>query len=453
MSITTINPATGNELATYEYETEQEVIDALKNSDEARKTWQKTPIPKRTKKLRSLAAVLRKHQEEYALMMTREMGKPIAAARAEIEKCAWTCEVYADNAQEWLAEEDVQADGKKHRVVLEPLGVILGIMPWNFPLWQAFRFIIPTILVGNGVLLKHATNVSGSALNIQEAMQEAGFPQHLYKTILADHQTTAAVIEHPLCQGVSLTGSTQVGKMITEKAGSLMKKVVMELGGSDPFIVLPDADIKKTAKQAVTGRFQNNGQSCIAAKRFIVHKDILDDFTQAFVKETNKLITGDPEDENTDVGPVVDTNAADEMQEFLDDAKQKGAHVQTGGRREGRFVYPTILSGVNDDMNVVKNEVFGPIAPIISFSTHQEAIDIANNSSFGLGASVWSKDLKQAEKIAREINSGAVFINHITASDPRMPFGGIKDSGLGRELSHYALKEFANIKSLNVYEQ
>jgi succinate-semialdehyde dehydrogenase/glutarate-semialdehyde dehydrogenase len=450
--ILTKNPASGKTLQTYAQYSEAMVFSMLENAHIAHIAWQQVPLHKRTELLLKLAEILRKKSESYARLMSEEMGKTIRAARAEIEKCAWACEVYADNAASWLAEEEVAADGVKHRVAIEPLGVILAIMPWNFPFWQVIRFLIPTLLAGNGALLKHATNVTGSALKIQEAIDEAGFPEGLFGTILASHDLVERVIAHPLCQGVSLTGSTQAGKIIASIAGRYLKKVVLELGGSDPFIVLADANISVAAKAAVIGRFQNNGQSCIAAKRFIVLKEVEEAFISALLAEIEKLVVGDPLDEKTDIGPLVNEQAAEEMEQFVADAVAKGAVVKTGGTRRGAYFAPTVLTDVNSGMKVMTQEVFGPVVPIIAVRTLDEAITLANDTRFGLGASIWSRDLNNGEQVARQLAAGATFVNSITKSDPRMPFGGIRESGLGRELSHWGLKEFANIKTINVYD-
>jgi succinate-semialdehyde dehydrogenase / glutarate-semialdehyde dehydrogenase len=449
--IVTRNPASGKTLQTYARYSDEMVSSSLENAHIAYLSWRQKPLYERTELLRKLAGVLRKKSDQYARLMSEEMGKTIRASRAEIEKCARACETYADNAERWLAEEHVAADGKKHRVAIEPLGVILAIMPWNFPFWQVVRFLIPTLLTGNGALLKHAANVTGSALKLQEAIDESGFPEGLFATILASHDQVGQVIAHPLCQGVSLTGSTQAGKIIASKAGKHLKKVVLELGGSDPLIVLADANIPVAAKAAVTGRFQNNGQSCIAAKRLIVLKEVAEAFTHALLADVEKLVVGDPLDEQTDIGPLVNEQAAEQMEQFVADAVAKGATIQTGGTRNGAFFTPTVLTDVTRDMKVVAQEVFGPVVPIIVVQTEEEAIAYANDTQFGLAASVWSRDLVNGERIARKLAAGAVFVNSISKSDPRMPFGGIKESGLGRELSHWGLKEFANIKAINIY--
>lgn len=450
--ILTTNPATGKILRTYTRYSETMIFSALEHAHAAHLAWRQTPLSERAGVLLKLTEVLRKKSEQYARLMSEEMGKTIRAARAEIEKCAWCCEVYAANAATWLAEEEVAADGRKHRIVIEPLGVILAVMPWNFPFWQVIRFLVPTLLTGNGALLKHAANVTGSALNIQEAVSEAGFPQGLFSTILASHEQVEQIIAHPLCQGVSLTGSAEAGKAIAATAGKYLKKAVLELGGSDPLVVLADADITAAAKAAVTGRFQNNGQSCIAAKRIIVLQEVQEAFTTALLAEVEKLVVGDPLDEKTDIGPLVNEQAAEKMEQFVADAFAKGAVVQTGGKRQGAYFSPTVLTNVAPDMEVLTEEVFGPVAPVIVAQTVDEVVALANSTRFGLGASVWSRDLVYGEQVARKLEAGAVFVNSITKSDPCMPFGGIKESGLGRELSRWGLREFANIKTINVYD-
>lgn len=427
------------------------IFDTLECAQATHLAWRKTHLTERTRLLSALARVLRGKSAQYARLMSEEMGKTICAAHAEIEKCAWTCEVYAANAANWLAEEEVVADGQKHCIIVEPLGVILAVMPWNFPFWQVIRFLVPALLTGNAALLKHAANVTGSALNIQEAINEAGFPEGLFATILASHEQIEQVIAHPLCRGVSLTGSTEAGKAIAATAGKYLKKVVLELGGSDPLIVLADADITAAAKAAVVGRFQNNGQSCIAAKRIIVQQEVQEAFIAALLVEVGKLVVGDPLDESTDIGPLVNEQAAEKMELFVADALAKGAIVLTGGSRHGAYFSPTVLANVTTIMDVMTKEVFGPIMPVIVAQTEDEAVTLANDTCFGLGASVWSRDLARGEQVARKLAAGAVFVNSITKSDPRMPFGGIKASGFGRELSRWGLREFANIKTINLY--
>lgn len=450
--ILTINPATGKTLRTYTQHSDQMILDALAHAHTAQLAWRETSLAERVVLLNRLAEMLREKSEQYARLMSKEMGKTIRSARAEIEKCAWACEVYATHATSWLAEETVAADGRKHRIVIEPLGVILAVMPWNFPFWQVIRFLVPALLTGNGALLKHASNVTGSALGIQKIINEAGFPAGLFTTILATHQQVEQIIAHPLCQGVSLTGSTEAGKTIAATAGKYLKKVVLELGGSDPLIVLADADVATAAKATVAGRFRNNGQSCIAAKRVIVQQEVQAAYMDALLAEVEKLVVGDPLAEETDIGPLVNEQAAEKMEQFVADALEKGAVVQTGGKRQGAYFFPTVLTNVTAEMAVLTEEVFGPVIPVVVAQTEDEVVALANNTRFGLGASVWSQDLAHGERVARKLEAGAVFVNGITKSDPRMPFGGIKESGLGRELSRWGLREFANIKTINVYD-
>ena len=341
-------------------------------------------------------------------------------------------------------------------VVFEPLGAILSIMPWNFPFWQAFRFGIPTLIAGNVSILKHSNVVPQCALAIEEAFNKAGFPQNVFKTIITEHESVAELVKSDLIRGVSLTGSTSAGARIAELAGRNLKKVVLELGGSDPFIVLNDADVEFAAKNAVSGRNVNSGQSCIAAKRFIVMRDVFEEFSKKFAEATNALIVGDPMDMKTDVGPLVNKDGLTQIESQVQDAVIKGAIILTGGKkleRKGYFYKPTVLSNIKINMKVVTEEVFGPVAPIIVVNDEEEAIKIANNSEFGLGASVWTKDENKGLEIAKKLEAGDIFINSVVKSDPRMPFGGIKKSGIGRELSKYGLKEFVNIKGINVYEQ
>ncbi|MFO7653940.1 MAG: NAD-dependent succinate-semialdehyde dehydrogenase [Candidatus Krumholzibacteriia bacterium] len=455
MAITTINPATGETLATYEHMPRTQVLAILGAVAEAQRAWAESPVRDRAGLFHELAAVLRRQQQDHAELMSREMGKPITEARGEVEKCAWLCEVYADHAERWLAEEAVEADGLKHRVIYEPLGVVLSIMPWNYPYWQALRFAVPTLCAGNAGILKHASNVTGCSLAIEQLFRDAGFPDDLFRSVLADHATVGELIADSRVRGVSLTGSTEAGERIAEAAGRHLKKVVLELGGSDPFIVLEDADIEVAARNAVKGRMLCTGQSCIAAKRFIVVRRQADVFVARFAALMAGLKLGDPLDEATEVGAIVNEGALDELIEQIDDAVHRGAHVLAGGQRADRagiFLEPTVLSGVAQDMRVIREEVFGPVAPVIVVEDEDEAVRVANDSPFGLGGSVWTRDLERGERVARRLASGTVFVNSITKSDPRMPFGGIKQSGIGRELSWFGLREFCNIKGLNIYE-
>lgn len=455
MKFKTTNPATGEVLGEYETMSRDDVFDVARACHAAFLRWRAQDVSRRAPYLRGLSESLRAGKERYARLITTEMGKPIGESRAEIEKCAWTAEVFADKGSEWLEDESFEADGKIHVVSYEPLGVILSIMPWNFPFWQALRFAIPTVLAGNVSILKHSNTVPECALAIEEAFRVAGFPENTFRAVIADHATIGELISSDLVQGVSLTGSTSAGMRVGELAGKHLKKVVLELGGSDPFIVLEDADVDVAAKNAAKARSQNAGQSCIAAKRFIVAEGVADAFAQRFADYMSQLVVGDPMDERTQVGPLVNAAAADDMDRMVKDAVQKGARLVAGGKRidrKGYFFEPTLLTQVSPDMRVVAEESFCPVAPIITVKDEEEAIKVANDSEFGLGVSVWTRDLERGMRVARRIEAGTLFVNAITKSDPRMPFGGIKKSGLGRELSKFGIREFVNVKALNVYE-
>jgi len=455
MRFSTINPATEEVLDEYEMMTSAQVKEAVERGRESFESWRLVPVSGRVGYLVKLAEVLRGNARRFGELISKEMGKPIKQSVAEVEKCAWCAEFYAAEGGKWLEDQPVEADGVLHKVSYEPLGVILSIMPWNFPFWQVYRFAVPTILAGNVSLLKHATNVTRCALVIEGTFREAGFPEDVFQTLRADHDTVAEVIRSDLVAGVSLTGSTRAGERVGELAGQNLKKVVLELGGSDPFIVLDDADIELTAKNAVLGRMQNAGQSCIAAKRFIVHKSVADDFIKAFAEKVKAMVIGDPLEEKTEVGPLVNQAALEEIEGQVEDAKRKGARICTGGRRWGRkgyFYEPTVISNTSKDMRCVSEEVFGPVAAVIVVASDAEAIEAANNTEFGLGGSVWTRDTDRGLQVASEVESGTVFVNSITKSDPRIPFGGVKKSGLGRELSYFGLHEFVNIKSYSVYE-
>ena len=455
MEFKTVNPATGEPIRTWRKMPSDEVMQTAQLTQEAFQQWRRLSVAERVPYFRELAVVLRGNLADWAALITTEMGKPITEARAEIEKCAWMTEVYADNAESWLADEKVAADGREHIVTFQPLGVVFSIMPWNYPFWQALRFAVPGLMAGNTSLLKHASNVTGCAFAIEEAFGKAGFPANVFRTIVPDYETVSALIASDIVQGVSLTGSTEVGRHIGAEAGRHLKKVVLELGGSDPFIVLEDADVEFTARGAVTGRMVTAGQSCIASKRFIVVEKIADAFTSRFTDLMGELKVGDPRDEATQVGSLVNEAAVAELEEQLAQSVSLGARVLCGGERlsgKGCFFPPTVVTDTRCGMRLVDEEVFGPIAPIIRVQDEAEAVALANASEFGLGGSVWTRDLARGERVARQVESGTLFVNSITKSDPRMPFGGVKNSGLGRELSHFGLKEFVNVKGLNIYE-
>jgi succinate-semialdehyde dehydrogenase/glutarate-semialdehyde dehydrogenase len=456
MEFQTVNPATEQTLKSYQTQSRDEVLKAADRAVAAHRKWRDRDVAERCAFMHRLAAVLRKNNEDWARLITLEMGKPLAESRAEIEKCAWMSEVYADNGEAWLTEEIVEADGLKHRVLFEPLGVILSIMPWNFPFWQALRFAVPGLVAGNTSLLKHASNVTGCALAIHDAFVQAGFPEGAFQTILPDYDTVAALIADDRVQGVSLTGSTGVGARVGALAGQHLKKCVLELGGSDPFIVLEDTDLDFTVQGAVAGRMLANGQSCIASKRFIVVHEVAEEFTQKFAAKMAALKVGDPLDEASQVGPVVNAAALKLLEGQIKDAVDNGAHIECGGaqlERPGFFLPPTVVSGVTPTMKLASEEVFGPVAPVIVVANEEEALAVANDCEFGLGGSVWTGDLERGERLARRVESGTLFVNSFTKSDPRMPFGGVKRSGLGRELSHYGLREFVNVKGISVYGQ
>ncbi len=455
MQITTHNPATGEILETYTQISSDEAVALAKEVALAQKKWGTVSVADRAPYFLQLARVLKKNRDVYATTITKEMGKPIKESRAEVEKCAWLAEYLADHGGEWLKEKEVVADGKKHVIVYDPLGVILLVMPWNYPFWQAMKVGLPPLFAGNTMLLKHASNVSGCSLALQDAFREAGFPDNVFRSMIIDHTHIPDLFASNFVHAGSLTGSERAGASFAESAGRHVKKVVLELGGSDPFIVFPDADVTLAAKAAVKGRFSNSGQVCIAAKRIFVHESIVDAFTKIFVQEVEALRVGDPLDETTDIGPLVHDKAVQDMEAFVANAVEQGATLLTGGKRHAlgkTYFEPTVFGQAKTDMAMVCQEVFGPIAPIVSFTSEEEVIAWANESVYGLSASVWTKDVVFGERIARQLETGSVFINSPSKSDPRLPIGGIKRSGFGRELSEFGIREFVNVKTVNVYE-
>ncbi len=454
MKFKSINPATGKELREYETISENEALQFAERSYMAFNSWKLLSIKERSDYILRLAAILKKNSAKYSRTITEEMGKPIRESRAEIEKSAWTAELYGQKAEEWLSPEAVQTESKESIVAFEPIGPVLAVMPWNFPFWQALRFAIPTLLAGNTTILRHSNVVPESALQIEEAFSEAGFPKGVFKTIITDHNTVKALIESKNTAGLSVTGSTGVGASLAGIAASNLKKSVLELGGSDPFIVLEDADISFTVENAIKSRIRNAGQSCIAAKRFIVSENIYDEFAGKLAERMKTIKIGDPLSEDTDLGPVVNESQLKLISEQVSDAESKGASILSGGKRaerEGFFYLPTVVKGASFGMRVFDEEVFGPVAAIAPFKDESEAIKMANSTEFGLGGSIWTKDGERGKCLAKKIEAGTVSINGVVTSDPRMPFGGIKRSGLGRELSRYGLLEFVNIKSINLF--
>ncbi len=454
-SFSTINPATGETLASYELLTLGQARQTVEHSNEVfRNQWSQLTIAERAGHFRSLASVLKSGKAEYAKTMSLEMGKPITQAHSEVEKCAWTAELFADKTEEWLADERIETDAKASYVSFEPLGVILSIMPWNFPFSQVFRFAIPALMAGNTTVLKHSRVCTGSALNIQQIFEKAGFPEGVFNTLLIGHDTVEALMANELVKGVSLTGSVEVGLSISESAGRYMKKAVLELGGSDAFIVLDDADIAAAAKGAADARLLNSGQSCINGKRFIVQKAVVREFTEEFVEEMRKRKLGDPLDEETDVGPLATAGQVDTLREQVRDAVSKGGRIEIEEKKiEGRGSYfsPTIVSKAQPTMRIMQEEVFGPVAPVCVVESEKEAVSVANNTEFGLGASLWTRNTEKALRLARAIEAGLIAVNAPVRSDPRMPFGGTKKSGIGRETGKMGLREFVNVKSTKVY--
>lgn len=452
MKLKSINPYTEEVNWTYNSFSIGECRARIENCRAAFSVWGSLPAEERAKHFKIAAGILRKNTDTYAEIITKEMGKPIRQSKNEVQKCAQLCDYYVENAAELLKDEIVDTGAEKSYVTFEPLGVIFGIMPWNFPFWQVFRFAVPAICAGNVCVLKHASNVPQSALEIEKVFIEAGFPENIFNTLLIDSKIAMQILKEELVDGVSLTGSVGAGSKIGRLAGGAIKPLVLELGGSDPFIVLENANIEKAAQAAVKSRFLNAGQSCIAAKRLIVVEDVVADFIEAFERRVKELKIGDPMDEETDIGPLAKKEFLESLERVLKDAKMKGAeiHFYGEGHKKGFFFRPALIPAASTDMEVCRTEVFGPIAPVITVKDDDEAVEIANSTEYGLGAKIWSGDLYRAESLAKRIKSGSVSINGMIKSDPRIPFGGIKKSGVGRELSHYGLKEFVNIKTVVV---
>lgn len=449
--ITAINPTNGRELARYELHDDAFVDAALSAAATAQKTWRKVPIKDRVGLLQGMAKALRANKSRYAEMITLEMGKPIVEAEAEIEKCAYNCDFYAEHAPRYLADEHLQSNASESVVAFDPLGVVLAIMPWNYPFWQFFRFAAPAFAAGNGAILKHANNVPRCALAIEEVMTEAGCPDGLFRTLLIEPQKVAGLIGDDRIAAVTLTGSTEVGAIVAAQAGKALKKQVLELGGSDPFIVLADADLEEAAAVAVKARYINVGQSCVNAKRFIVEDGIADRFVELFCAGVTKLKIGDPMERDTNIGPMARANLMSGLHAQVEKTIAAGATLKMGGapiEGDGFYYPPTVLDHVTPEMTAFREETFGPVAAIIRVKDAEEAIRLANQTEFGLGSAIWSKDVARARALARDLDAGAVFINGMVASDPRYPFGGIKRSGYGRELGVYGIREFVNIKTI-----
>lgn len=443
-----VYPYTQEIIAEYPLMDDAAIDSCLLKSEAAFKQWRKASFAHRSDLMLRLADVLLQNRDTYAALITREMGKVLKEAKAEVEKCATCCKYYAEHAEDFLRDVPQPSDAANSYVIYQPIGAILAIMPWNFPFWQVFRFAAPYIMAGNVALLKHAPNVCGTALVIEQAFMEAGFPAGVFQTLIMDVDKTEVVINHDIVQGVTLTGSEMAGSKVATLAGKAIKKTVLELGGSDVVVVLEDADIQKAAKVAVQSRMQNAGQSCIAAKRFITVGRALDEFTEAVQKEIAALKQGDPFDEANTTGPVARIDLAEKLEHQMQASIANGAQLVLGGERNGCNFIPALLTGVQKGMPAFDEETFGPLAGIIAAKDEQHAIQLANNHRYGLGGAIWSRDIEKAQALAKEIESGAVFINAMVKSDPRYPFGGVKKSGYGRELSHFGIHEFMNAKTI-----
>ncbi len=453
MAIASINPFDGKVLKRFRPDSRAVVDAKLSRAARAFGVWSKTPLVKRAQLLRRTAGLLRQRKATYARLISLEMGKPITQAEAEIDKCALVCEYYADNAAAMIAPEMVATEAQRSYVRVDPLGPVLAVMPWNFPFWQVFRFAAPALMAGNVGLLKHASNVPQSALAIAEVLHDAGAPSGVFQTLLIESGGVARVIEDPRIVAVTLTGSEPAGRQVAATAGGVLKKTILELGGSDPFIVLRDADLDKSSSAAAQARTVNSGQSCIAAKRFIIEAAVVAKFTERFVVAMRNLRLGDPLNPDTNVGPLARPDLVTDLHKQVLGSLRRGAKLLLGGkpgRGAGNFYAPTVLADVRPGMPAFDEELFGPVAAIIVAKDADDAVHLANKSSFGLGASIWSKNTAAAEKLAARLEAGAVHINDIVKSDPRLPFGGIKRSGYGRELGALGLREFCNIKSVVV---
>jgi succinate-semialdehyde dehydrogenase/glutarate-semialdehyde dehydrogenase len=449
-----INPANLQVLKTYQPMQISEVNKIIGLTNNTFEEWRETTFNFRSKLMIKAADVIRKKKEDYSRLMTLEMGKLITQSRAEVEKCAWVCEYYAENAEKFLSDELVETDASKSFVSFQPLGIVLAVMPWNFPFWQVFRFAAPGLMAGNAGILKHASNVSGCALAIEEVFREAGFPENLFRTILVPSSEMETVIKNEKIKAVTLTGSVPAGKAVARTAGSVLKKTVMELGGSDPYVILEDADLEMAADTCVNARLINGGQSCIAAKRFIVVKEVYEAFKKLFVEKMKSKKMGDPFDESNHLGPQASVPLRDELHQQVKRSIELGAELLLGGKIpeiNGAYYPPTVLSNVKKGMPAYDDELFGPVASLIKAKDEAEAILIANDTIFGLGAAVFTNDIARGEKIAKEkLQAGCCFVNAFVKSDPRLPFGGIKESGYGRELSIFGIREFVNIKSIYI---
>lgn len=454
MTIRTINPATEEIIDQYDVMTKESIDMSVKKARQAFLDWKKDPKT-RTELLQDFSHELRINKDKLARVATNEMGKVIKESLSEVEKCAWAMEYYADHGSIFTTDEVVNTDARKSFITFEPLGVIGSIMPWNFPYWQALRFAAPSLIVGNVILLKPSSATMQCGIEIEKAFKNVGLPDGVFQTLIGDSSIANFLIDSEV-NAVTFTGSVRIGSKVGQRATSQLKKCVLELGGSDPFIVCGDADIDKASTGAVKGRFINCGQSCIASKRFFVVKRVANEFIEKFVQKTEKLSVGDPLSADTDIGPLVNQEGIENIDSLVQDSVGKGAEVLTGGQRlksKGYFYEPTVIKDVSTNMRIAYEETFGPVAPVTIVEDESEAIHLANDSQYGLGASIWTRDLDKADRLSRTIESGIVSVNNVVASDPRVPFGGVKKSGFGRELSRYGMLEFVNIKSVRFYDQ
>jgi succinate-semialdehyde dehydrogenase/glutarate-semialdehyde dehydrogenase len=447
MILKSINPYTNSVIEEFEEFSDSKLESMLIRSGDAFEKWKSTSFPERKSLMTKVSGLLLKNKKLYAGAITSEMGKPVNEAMAEVEKCAWVCEYYALNAETFLHREIVETDADASYVYYEPLGTILGIMPWNFPFWQVFRFTVPTLMAGNTVLLKHASNVQICARHIENIFTETGVPSSVFLNLVIGSDKVEKIIGHQSIKAISLTGSELAGQQVAENAGRKIKKTVLELGGSNAFVVLEDADIEQAVEVGIKARMQNAGQSCIAAKRFIVDKKISDRFIALFKEKIGKLSIGDPMDESTDLGPLANIRQAESVEMQVSKSVEMGAKVIAGGERKNALYLPSLVINVRPGMPLLDEEVFGPVAPVIIAHSTEEAVALANKTKFGLGVTLFTNDMKKAENLIHEFNDGAVFINSMVKSDPRLPFGGTKQSGYGRELSVHGIREFVNVKT------
>ncbi|MDH5602571.1 MAG: NAD-dependent succinate-semialdehyde dehydrogenase [Cyclobacteriaceae bacterium] len=445
-----INPFDNSTIETYGLLQDESLFAKINLARESFKLWKNTSIQERTALLKKVADILRTKKDFLSNLVTLEMGKLLSESKAEIEKCAWVCDYYSENAELFLRDEIIETEATRSYVKFEPLGPLLAIMPWNFPFWQVFRFIAPSLAAGNTILLKHAPNVCGCSLAIENLLIESGIPQGVFQSLIITHEQASKVISHDAIRGVTLTGSERAGRIIGAVAGRHLKKCVLELGGSDPFIVLEDADIEKAAEVGMQSRLFNAGQTCISAKRFIIHQSIYDSFIENCIAYFHKLKKGNPLEPQTTIAPLARKDITDTLKSQMTQAMEKGARLLQGGQTEGCYFDPAILTHINTDMEVFKEETFGPLTTILKAKNEGAAISLANASNYGLGASLWTTDLKKASLLTGKIEAGCVFVNSLVKSDPRLPFGGIKNSGHGRELAKQGIHEFSNIKTVYI---